>query len=276
MRGASSKLIRVVTYEDRCDPRFNLAVDEAIFIAHYLEVISGSTLRFWRNINSVVLGYFSRLEEEVNEDYLRVINPIIVRRFTGGGSVYHDLGNLNYTVVTKLPKNSKPLDFIYGYLLKGITHTLNDLGLNTEVVNLSDVLVEGRKVSGNAATFKDGYALLHGTLLITTKPEVISNLFLIPWDKVCKYNIDIRKYLVTNLEKILKNSISEAMVRSLIAKNYSYILKDPRIVYSTLSSEEMELANVLYNVKYSKDSWNLRRSYDRSLLTRLIKVILRK
>ena len=269
-------MIRVVTYEDRCDPRFNLAVDEAIFIAHYLGVINDSTLRFWRNVNSVVLGYFSRIEEEVNEDYLRVINPIIVRRFTGGGSVYHDLGNLNYTVVTKLPKNSKPLDFIYGYLLKGITHTLNDLGFNTGVVNLSDVLVEGRKVSGNAATLKDGYALLHGTLLITTKPEVISNLFLIPWNKVRKYNIDIRKYLVTNLEKMLKNSISEAMVRSLIAKNYSYILRDPRIVYSTLSSEEMELANVLYNVKYSKDSWNLRRSYDRSLLTKLIKVILRK
>ncbi len=269
-------MLRVLIHEDRCDPRYNLAIDESLLITHYLGITKGSTLRIWRNLNSVVLGYFSRLEDEVNIRYLRRLNPIVVRRFTGGGSVYHDLGNLNYTIVTELPSNSRPIDYIYKYLLKGLIGVLKELSLNVEVVNLSDVLVNDRKVSGNAGTFKNNYALLHGTLLISTDASLINELFKVPWDRVRKYGIDPRKYRVTNLRRVLGRYVSEYLIRELIIKNYSSLLRDTYVITNRLSSEESEIANILYNLKYSRDSWNLSRVYDRGLISELIRCTYRR
>lgn len=252
--------LRILFFEEPDNPYYNMAFEEALFKARYYGVVD-DTLRIWRNRNAIVLGYFTRLDEEVNVELARSLGSAIVRRFTGGGAVYHDMGNLNYTIVVKVPNtNMGPLDYIYGHLLYGMLRALKLLGVEPIIENTNDIIVHGRKVSGNASSFRGTTYILHGTLLLYTSPELIKRLFKIPWRIVRKKRISLVKYNVTNLERILGRRIEFSEAAKAVIEGFRSLLKAD-IYYGKPSDIELEIANILYNLKYSRKEWNLYRRY---------------
>src|SRR5215467_12538343 len=130
----------------------NMSVEEAIPRA-VGEGRVPNTVRFWHNSNTIVLGCFQSADLEVNFDTCKETGTEVVRRFTGGGAVYHDAGNLNYAI--SLPKGNllvptSDLQEVFRKLSEGSVQGLRRLGVNAEFLPINDISVGGLKVSGAA------------------------------------------------------------------------------------------------------------------------------
>jgi lipoate-protein ligase A len=158
------------------DPRANLALDEAL-----ARGAAPLTLRFWRNGRSVVLGRFQRAAAEVDLAVAEALRIPVLRRFTGGGAVFHDSGNLNITVVGHL--GSAPFDApaglrlpaLYRVVLDPLATVVAELGLAVERTD-RDLLVNGRKITGVAAWIGRDRALVHATLLIDADLDALERV----------------------------------------------------------------------------------------------------
>jgi len=252
--------LRVLIYEIPDNPQKSLAFEEAMWRSLIAGIVP-DTLRIWRHRNAVILGYFQFAEEEVNFDRAREIGATIVRRFTGGGAVYQDLGCLIWSIAVRGPAGGGT-KFLYTDLLRGLIDALKMLGVEASIENVNDVVIETplgrRKISGTAATFKDNYYLLHGTLLIETNLEILGSVLKVSKAKLADKKISEVKYRVANLNDALGRRFHISDIIDAIIKAYSKLLgKKPFIDMPT--KEELELADKLYESKYSKPEWNLLR-----------------
>ncbi len=259
------------------DPYLNIAFDEALLIMARRGYVKTPILRIWRNSPSIVIGRSCNIELEVNLDVARKLDIPIVRRISGGGAVYHDLGNINYTLVVTVDHRPS-IEFIYGYLLKGILNMLRRLGLNPRVENDTDVVVGDCKVSGNSAVIRRELVLLHGTLLIDADLDVMCQV-LRPNPQIMRRYVNYRyKYRVTNLSCILGEDVNPSEIAAMLIEEYSNLLNSrPRI--RVPDKELLLLSYELANAKYRSYEW-IFRGIDRcsqielsSLITEKIKRI---
>ncbi|USH00067.1 lipoate--protein ligase family protein [Thermococcus argininiproducens] len=231
------------------DPYLNLAFEETLARVRAKDLI-GDTLRIWRNEESVILGRFRKVEEDVNLKNLKRFKVPLIRRFTGGGTVYHDKGCLNYSLVIKRDVNY-PLEYLYGVLLRGTLLALKKLGLRGYLKNTNDVVVNERKVSGTAASIRWGVLFLHGSLLINSDLLRLYSFLKIPkW-----HNFDPVKYRVANLSTFVKGIKMEDVVNALIWGYSRVLLED--LTFDDPLKEELKIAKILYEERYSKKEWNL-------------------
>ncbi len=138
---------RLVDVEYRDDPFMNMSVEEAIPRA-VGESKAPNTVRFWHNSNTIVLGCSQSAPLEVNFDACKETGTVVVRRFTGGGAVYHDAGNLNYAISLKRGHPLVPdadLQLVFRKLSQGAVEGLRLLGVNAEFQPINDIQVEGKK-----------------------------------------------------------------------------------------------------------------------------------
>jgi lipoate-protein ligase A len=248
--------LRVLLFETPSDPYYNLAFEEALFLVHSKGVARDDTLRIWRNENSVVIGYFQNPYEEVDMDYARKINAHIVRRFTGGGAVYHDLGNVNYAIVTG-NRGNNPLK-VYEVLLEGILRGLEYLGVKPHLENINDIAIGYRKVSGTAASIKGQSWFLHGALLVSTDLERLSKILKVSRKKLMDKKVRSVKYRVTLLSSILGRRPGYWEIIDALVKGYSETLGDEPY-YDLPSPVELRVASILYRGKYLRREWNMER-----------------
>ena len=143
---------------DSNDPFYNLAFEEYFFKS---ETIEDAVLLLWQNGPSVIIGRYQNTIEEINEDFIDENNINVVRRNTGGGAVYHDYGNLNYSFI--VPSEEKKIDF--ETFTKPVIDALKEMGIEAALAGRNDLVVEGKKFSGNAQYTYNGRLLHHGTLL---------------------------------------------------------------------------------------------------------------
>lgn len=148
------------------DPRYNLAFEEYI-LNHRRE---GDYLILWQNASSVIVGRNQNTVREVNSDYAREHGIRVVRRITGGGAVYHDLGNLNYSFICDAGDTEQRTAARF---TQPVTAALAALGLDAQASGRNDILVSGCKVSGTAAHVLRGRILHHGTLLFDSDGDTI-------------------------------------------------------------------------------------------------------
>ena len=182
------------------NPYYNLAVEEYLF-SHSDEDI----FMLWQNAPTVVIGKNQNAYAEVDVEHAKHHGVLISRRITGGGAVYHDLGNVNYTFITSDNK-AKALD--YEYFTKPIIAALSAFGLKCELSGRNDLLCEGRKFSGNAQHSANGRILHHGTLLFDTDLEDMSHMLRIDKEKL-EYNaVKSHKSRVVNLKSLLNADVS--------------------------------------------------------------------
>ena len=142
------------------DPYYNQAFEEFVFNTYRTEDI----LLLWRNGPAVVCGSYQNVFAEVNVPAAQKQGIAIVRRTSGGGTVFHDLGNLNYTLM----KNCRPEALDYAQFLKPVIAALNRMGIPVTMNRTSDIAIDGKKVSGSAQRMVKGRVMHHGTLLYST------------------------------------------------------------------------------------------------------------
>ncbi|RLE91536.1 MAG: lipoate--protein ligase family protein [Thermoprotei archaeon] len=253
------KKLRVLLFETPENPWFNMAFEEALARIVSVGVIEEPCLRIWRNREAIVIGYMRNVEDEVNVELANKWGTPIIRRFTGGGAVYHDLGNINYTIAIKpREKIEKPVDYMYSELLNGILLALRKLGLNPYVENINDIVVNGRKVSGTAATLFWNIAFLHGSLLVNTNLEKLKAVLKIPPKGKYVKKVSPVKYRVENISNLLRRKTSMKEIIENIISGYEELLKAEAYLDKP-SSLELRLANLLFKERYVKKTWNTKR-----------------
>jgi lipoate-protein ligase A len=243
------------------DPYMNLAVEEAIPRMVGKGAVP-ATVRFWRNPNAVVIGRFQCVELEVNVKVCKTYGIRIVRRFTGGGAVYHDRGNLNYAISVRNNHSLIPNDIleIYNILSMGVIEGLRLLQLNAKFAPVNNIQIDDKKISGMAASLNWGVVFLHGSLLVNTNLNVLSEVLDIPERQIALTVRGVRsvKKSVTTIRDEMGRDISMSEVKEALTKGFedSYGID---LVEEKLTKEEEELALKLYEEKYIKDEWNFER-----------------
>jgi len=241
------------------DPYMNLAVEEAI-PRKVGERKVPNTVRFWRNSNAVVIGYFQSAKLEVNFEACEKFGTTISRRFTGGGAVYQDRGNLNYAISIRKghPLISEDLSETFKILSLGAVKGLRMLGLNAEFKPLNDIVINGRKVSGAAGSIRWGTVFYHGSILISPDLSILSKVLTASKRRLKdKYVRSVGK-TVTTLRDELGRDISVDEVKEKLRKGIEKAYKI-KLVEGVLTKEEELLAEELFRSKYSNEGWNLGR-----------------
>ncbi|MBR6523221.1 MAG: lipoate--protein ligase [Clostridia bacterium] len=191
------KLIRL----DSINPYFNLAAEE-----YFLKTGCEDKLILWQNDNTVVIGKNQSAFTEINHSRAEEMKVNIVRRMSGGGAVYHDLGNLNYTYITKAGDD----DFLnFKKFTKPVIDALKSLGIDATLSGRNDMLIGGKKFSGNAQYVYKDMLLHHGTLMFSTSVDILAKVLNVNELKIKSKGIASVKSRVTNIRKHCDISIDE-------------------------------------------------------------------
>ena len=178
------------------NPYYNMAFDE--YVLEQL-VLDEPLFYIWQNSPAVIVGLNQDASAEVNSDYLSEQGIALVRRVTGGGAVYHDFGNLNYTIVGR----SADLERDYAGYTSYILHALHELGVDAKLTGRNDILVQGCKVSGYAKRVYKDRLMVHGTLM---------------------YDVDLERLQLALTPSVSKLSVKGiASVRSRVVNLRSYL-----------------------------------------------------
>ena len=153
----------------------------------------------WRNAPSVIIGLNQSAYAEVNLDYLKEHGIALARRVTGGGAVYHDLQNLNYTIVGK----SRDLNADYPDYLHYMVNALRQLGVPAELSGRNDIMVDGRKCSGYAKRVWKDRLMVHGTLMFDVDLSVLQQALSVPGSKMAASGVASVRSKVANLKDYL-------------------------------------------------------------------------
>ena len=234
------------------DAYFNLAAEEYVFsqMAHGQEY-----LLLWQNQNAIVVGVHQNTCEEINSEFVEHNNVQVVRRLTGGGAVYHDMGNLNFSFV--VDANGKGFNF--RLLALPVIQTLNRLGVGAEFNGRNDLTIGGLKISGNAEMMKGNRLLHHGTLLFNSNLETLSAALKVKGDKIESKGIKSVRSRVTNIQDHLPNLTIDAFKEVLVQE----ISRSDREIaeYGFTEADRAAIAK-LREEKYSTWAWNYGRSPD--------------
>jgi lipoate-protein ligase A len=236
----------------------NMAVEEAI-PRMVGEGKSPSTVRFWHNSNTIVIGCFQSARLEVNMEACKETKNEIVRRFTGGGAVYHDSGNLNYAISLRKGHRLVPdqnLQSVFERLSEGAVEGLRKLGVKAEFQPVNDIQVDGKKVSGAAGSIRWNTIFHHGCILVNSDLSILGKVLNVPRAKLDDRHVMSVQKRVTTVRDELGRDVSTREVRDAIVNGIESCY-GVRVEPGDLTKEELGLAEELYQTKYSRLEWNL-------------------
>ena len=233
------------------NPYYNLAFEEFV-LTHRLE---GEYLLLWQNDNTIVVGQNQNTEAEINRPFVEEHHINVVRRSTGGGAVYHDLGNLNYSFITDAGELQ---ELAMQRFTAPVVEALKGLGLNAEASGRNDILVEGRKVSGTAQRVSHGRILHHGTLLFDSDPGAVAGALNVdPTKFQSKASKSVRSR-IGNIREFLPTDMDLPAFWEYLKKFFA----GNGIVNDSLSAEELAAVEKLKTEKYDTWEWNYGQSRD--------------
>jgi len=232
----------------------NLAVEEALARAFSSGVQTQPTLRLWTNPKAVVVGRFQEVFAEVDLRQCELNDVQIARRFTGGGTVFHDERTLNLTLVSKRDDGLADSRFQEANL-QLVKETLVELGLRGSV-SRNSILIDGRKVCGAAAAVGLHFALWHCSILVNTSTQLLE-LTLAPSKSKSKSRfVHSRWQEVTTLANALSRPISVDEVANNLERSIE-TKTGAKLEAGPLSNEEESYSQALHSRKYSSSEWNL-------------------
>ncbi len=211
--------MKKVYISNEIDPYFNIAAENQLF----LESDDDIHLYLWKNDASVIIGRNQNLYAECNLEYLKEHNIKPVRRFSGGGAVYHDKGNVNFTFITKENKANQ------ANFLTFIQSAIARLGIVCEFSGRNDLLYQGQKFSGHAYFTDDNNYMYHGTILVNVDSNQLMKALTPSKLKLQSKGIDSVKSRVVNLStidsKITTDTVKQAFIEVFGSENIEYIDK---------------------------------------------------
>ncbi|MCP1145850.1 lipoate--protein ligase [Lysinibacillus endophyticus] len=235
------------------DPRINLAIEE--YVLKNMDIEKDDYLLFYINQPSIIIGKNQNTIEEINTDYVEDKGIIVVRRLSGGGAVYHDLNNLNFSFLTKDDGDSF---HNYKKFTQPVVDALKKLGVDAELSGRNDILAEGRKVSGNAQYATRGRMFSHGTLLFKTDIDAVASALKVKKDKIESKGIKSVRSRVGNISDFLKEPMTVEEFRMEILK--SIFGGEENIQYYELTEEDWEKIYTLSKERYQTWEWNYGKS----------------
>jgi lipoate---protein ligase len=231
---------------DSTDPYFNLALED-----YLLNNFSQECFMLWQDEPSIIVGKNQNSLSEINIDYVQKHNIPVVRRLSGGGAVFHDLGNLNFTFITN--DNSDSFANFEKFTLP-IIEVLRDLSVKAEFSGRNDLLIDGKKFSGNAQYKCSNRLLHHGTLLFTSKISDLAAALNVDASKFDGKGIKSVESRVTNITEHLKRPITILDFKKKILEHIQRSHKE--FEYYELIGEDIEKVKTLVSRKYSTWEWN--------------------
>jgi len=240
------------------DAPSNLALEEAL-ARHVGSGKSPPTLRLWRNRRAAVIGENQRVSQELHLDACQELGVEVVRRFTGGGAVYHDLGNLNYSICTPKPSSSN-MDFqqgIFKRALECVIACLRTLGLEASRAPVNAVLIRGRKVSGGAGAIRWRAIFCHGSILVSTDLDLLWRILRQDQPPTTGRFVESKRLPVTSIERELGREVPLEHVKEAMKDAFmqSY---NADLVPGRATDQELREVPALVEEKYGSDKWNLR------------------
>jgi lipoate---protein ligase len=233
------------------DPRINLAIEE--YALKNLD-INESYLLFYINEPSIIIGKNQNTIEEINTDYVEKQGLHVVRRLSGGGAVYHDLGNLNFSFITKDDGESF---HNFKKFTEPVVTALHKLGVKAELSGRNDIIAEGRKISGNAQFSTKGRMFSHGTLLFDSEMENVVSALRVKKDKIESKGIKSIRSRVANISEFLSEKMTIEQFRSTLL---DYIFDGSDVEEYVLTEEDWKNIHELSKERYQNWDWNYGKS----------------
>ena len=234
---------------DSSDAYYNLAAEEYL-IDHFDEDV----VMLWRNDNTVVIGKNQNTIEEINREYVEANDISVVRRLTGGGAVFHDMGNVNYTIIQSYREG---LFSNYEYFTEAVRDFLHSLGVRAKLSGRNDLMIEGKKFSGNAQCVRDGRMMHHGTLMFSSDVKDISGALTPNAKKFESKGVKSVQSRVTNIASHLPAEFAGMDTAEFLLRLYAfYQQRFPDAAPYELSQTDRTAIRKLADEKYSTWEWN--------------------
>ncbi|MED3866424.1 lipoate--protein ligase [Priestia megaterium] len=234
------------------DPRINLAIEE--YALKHLD-INETYLLFYINEPSIIIGKNQNTIEEINTKYVEDQQIHVVRRLSGGGAVYHDKGNLNFSFITKDDGNSF---HNFKKFTEPVVEALKKLGVNAELSGRNDLMAEGRKISGNAQFSTKGRMFSHGTLLFDSEIENVVSALKVKKDKIESKGIKSIRNRVANISEFLEQKVTVEEFREMLLR---YIFDgEENITEYKLTEKDWETIHLISKERYQSWDWNYGKS----------------
>src|SRR5690554_2448824 len=249
-------MLYFIDNEGITDPAINLAIEE--YALKNLKIDhEDQYLLFYVNGPSIIIGRNQNSVEEINTDFVEKNNIKVIRRLSGGGAVYHDLQNLNYSFLAVDEGDSFSN---FAKFTKPVIEALHKLGVNAELTGRNDITVDGRKISGNAQFTTNGRMFSHGTLMLDSEVENVVSALRVKSEKIRSKGIKSIRSRVANISEFLEEKISMDEFKEMLLK-YIFDVDDIKDVPRyELTEEDWEKIHEISKNRYQKWEWNYGRS----------------
>jgi len=228
------------------DPYFNLAAEEYV-----LKNFERDSFMLWRNEPAIIVGKHQNTLAEINQEYVKENMIKVVRRLSGGGAVFHDLGNLNFTFIAS-GENHQLVDF--RKFTQPILEVLQKLKIEARFEGRNDLTIDGRKFSGNAEHVHKNRVLHHGTLLFSSQMADLSSALKVDPDKFQDKAVKSVRSRVTNISEHLKTPLSVLEFRDLVLKHV--MESTPGAELYSFTQDDIAAISRLRDEKYITWEWN--------------------
>ncbi len=228
------------------DPYFNLALEQHIFDNRDRR---HEYFMLWRNDNAVIVGKHQNTAAEVNAAFVREKGIRVVRRLSGGGAVYHDLGNLNFTFIV----NGTGPQLNIALFCEPVRQALAGLGVQAELSGRNDLTIDGAKFSGNAQYVKQGRVMHHGTILYDSDLAMVGRVLTVPKDKIESKGLQSVRSRVTNIKPYMADDLPIAAFADRLRE---CMFRENPMVRLDLTEEDLAAARRLQKERYETWEWN--------------------
>lgn len=227
---------------------FNIALEEFILKK---SLKTGETyVILYINDPAIIIGKHQNTIEEVNREYVKENNIYVVRRMSGGGAVYHDEGNLNFSYILKAGKEEVNN---FQKFTQPVIKALDKMGMQAKLSGRNDLTIDGKKFSGNAQYYQKNRLLHHGTLLFNSQMSNLANSLNVKAEKIQSKGIKSVRSRVTNIIDYLEEKRSIEEFKELLIK---YLFEDEEVQEYHLTEEDLAAVEQLVKEKYSTWQWN--------------------
>ncbi|WP_204518154.1 lipoate--protein ligase [Brevibacillus fulvus] len=233
------------------DPARNLALEEYALKNFPIE---NDYLLFYINGPSIIIGRNQNTAEEINQEYVEQNGIQVVRRLSGGGAVYHDLGNLNFSFITKDDGQSF---HNYRKFTEPVVKALHKLGVAAELTGRNDIQVGERKISGNAQFATKGRMFTHGTLLFDSQMEHVASALKVNPEKIKSKGVKSVRSRVANITEFLREPMTIEQFKQYLLES---IFEGSDIHRYELSASDWQQVDKLTNERYRNWDWNYGKS----------------
>lgn len=228
------------------DPAWNLAVEEYVFDQLPKDRMY---VMLWQNDHAIIIGKHQNTLAEINESYVKEQGIRVVRRLSGGGAVYHDMGNLNFTIIADADGDA--LDF--GRFCDIVIRALDRVGVKAERNGRNDMTIDGKKFSGNAQYIRQGRVMHHGTILFDSNASVLANALQVDPAKIQAKGIKSVRSRVTNVRPCLPWDMTLSQFREILLQ--SILEQFPGEAYALTEADKAAVQRIKEN-RYDTWDWN--------------------